>query len=72
MCIHNVLNINLFAGGNGRSPHIRMRREWLEAFFQHYSGLGVDHFYVHVRRAPGGGLQGIAVPRRWAPASGRS
>lgn len=41
LCVHKVLNI----GG----LHMRMRPEWLRAYFEYYTALGVDHFYVYVR-----------------------
>lgn len=41
VCVHNVMNLSLL--------RIRFRSEWLRAFFEHYTALGVEHFYLYVR-----------------------
>lgn len=53
LCIHKVLRTE--------SSHRRFRSEWLEAYFRHYKALGVDHFYVYVRRVV---MAAAAAPQR--------
>lgn len=46
VCVHQVLRADTAA------PNARLRPEWLEAFFRHYSALGAEHFFLYASRVP--------------------
>lgn len=63
VCVHNIVR---------RVRGHRLRPDWLEAFFQHYSALGAEHFFIYVRRVldltPAPPALGCGASTRWAVA----